>query len=99
VELSFIVSRMKSLWFKNEYVQPILSGDKKDTIRKSSNHLPKIGEEVELSVGPARVFAKALILSIAPIGALSKEREQEVVKIYGSLENLVCVAFNITQRI
>jgi len=53
---------MKSLWFKEKYVKPILSGEKNYTIRKKSNRNPNIGEIITLTVGPRPPFAKVKII-------------------------------------
>ena len=53
---------MKSLWFKQIYVEPILSGKKNYTVRKQAKRNPNKGDIVALTVGPRPAFAKAKII-------------------------------------
>ena len=79
---------MKTLWFKSEFVAPILSGDKCDTIRKPSNRLPGVGDEVAFSVGPRRPFARAIITTVElidPASDVASSRAAQVARCYGSL--------------
>lgn len=58
---------MKTLWFKSEFVTPILSGEKRDTIRPESTRLPHVGDTVAFSVGPRPPFAQATIVRIESV--------------------------------
>lgn len=74
---------MKSLWFKAEFVDPILKGSKTDTIRKVSTRLPAKGDRIALSVGPRAPFAHALIVSVRPVARVSAQRIAALASIYG----------------
>lgn len=52
---------MKTLWFKFEFVAPILSGEKRDTIRVQSTRLPRVGDVVAFSVGSRTPFAQCIV--------------------------------------
>ncbi len=73
------------LFFKEIYRNPILAGDKIDTIRLPKR-LPKIQSIVHACVGPSRVFARLRILTIEPIGSLSPERLAQVEACYGAID-------------
>lgn len=75
---------MKTLWFKQCHVSPILAGEKTDTIRRKSGRLPNEGDIVALSVGPRLPFCTAEIMRREPIdlSALSPTRRDEVLGIY-----------------
>lgn len=90
---------MKTLWFKGEFVAPILSGEKRDTIRKASTRIPKCGDIVAFSVGPRPAFAKARILSVKKTNPsqLSTSRLAQVAGCYdASVEQLVRISFELT---
>ena len=87
-----------ALWFKSEFVAPILKGQKTDTIRKDSDRLPVSGEIVSFSVGPRPAFARALIVSVAPVSLsdLDPERRAQVVQSLGkSKQRLVRLTFSV----
>lgn len=48
---------MKTLWFKQCYVRPILDGIKQETIRSAKRPGPMIGAHITVSVGPRTPFA------------------------------------------
>lgn len=75
---------MKTLWFKQCYVSPILSGEKTDTVRRESGRLPNEGDIVALTVGPRPAFCTAKITRRAQINlaALPEKRRAEVLGIY-----------------
>ncbi len=75
---------MKTLWFKQCYIAPILAREKKDTIRRESNRLPKVGEVVALTVGPRPAFGQARIMRRERIDPtlLPEARRKEVLGIY-----------------
>ena len=74
------------LFFKEIYRQPILSGEKRDTIRLPKR-LPRVGCVVQACVGPSRIFARLRILSAESIGALTPERAAQVEACYGALDS------------
>jgi hypothetical protein len=88
---------MKSLWFKATFVKPILSGQKTDTIRRASNRLPAVGDQIALSVGPREPFATAEVLSVEP-AVMSASKREKVAKLYGDdLDNMVTIRFRLVQ--
>jgi hypothetical protein len=58
-----------SLWFQQQYVDPILNGTKTCTIRTHTRNVPAVGTECEFSVGPRTPFARAVIQSVVPVTA------------------------------
>lgn len=91
---------MKTLWFKNCFVAPILSGEKCDTIRRPSRRLPAVGETVALTVGPRPPFAYASIIAVESIEDLSKDRAAQVVACLGeSTGPLVRVSFILANEL
>jgi len=85
-----------TLWFKQKYVAPILSGEKSDTIRKASSRLPAADNVVSFAVGPRPAFARARVLSVEPIDLddIEPERRAELLRYYG-VEPLVCIRFEL----
>jgi hypothetical protein len=69
------------LFFKAIYRDPILRGEKTDTIRRPIR-LPRVGSLVKACVGPSRIFATLRILEAAPIGSLTPERASQVLSCY-----------------
>ncbi len=69
------------LFFKAIYRDPILRGEKTDTIRRP-NRLPRVGSLVKACVGPSRIFATLRILEASPIASLSAERASQVLVCY-----------------
>jgi hypothetical protein len=64
---------MKTLWFKSQFVDPILRGDKIDTIRPIDRRRFVVGERIGLTVGARPPFAVAIITSIEEVDAASIE--------------------------
>ena len=69
------------LFFKAQYRDPILRGEKTDTIRRPIR-LPRVGSLVKACVGPSRIFATLRILEAAPVGSLTPERASQVLACY-----------------
>lgn len=69
------------LFFKSIYRDPILRGEKTDTIRRPIR-IPAVGSLVKACVGPSRIFAHLRILEVAPIASLSEERRAQVLACY-----------------
>ena len=88
---------MKNLWFKNEFVLPILDGHKSHTIRKSDARLPKVGEIVSFSVGPRPPFAKARVLKVrmVKLSELEPAQRTAVLRCYKNTTDLVRVEFTL----
>jgi len=69
------------LFFKAIYRDPILRGEKTDTIRAKSRGI-YVGSLVKACVGPSRIFATLRVLEVAPIASLSPERASQVLACY-----------------
>lgn len=67
---------MPSLWFKQQYVLPILAGDKVDTIRRGECPIPE-GTRVKFQVGPRPPFAEAEIICSEVIRYQDVEPERQ----------------------
>ena len=74
------------LFFKEMYRNPILCGEKTDTIRWPKR-IPPVGSVVQACVGPSRIFAQLRIISADPISTLSPERAAQVRECYGVLDS------------
>ena len=74
------------LFFKEIYRNPILSGEKTDTIRLPKR-LPAVGSIVQACVGPSRIFARLRITAAESISTLSLERAAQVEACYGALNS------------
>jgi hypothetical protein len=83
------------LFFKQIYRDPILRGEKRDTVR-TSKRIPKVGAVMQACVGPSRIFARLLIESVQPVGALPAERRAQVEQCYGTLDSsMVMLVFRV----
>jgi len=88
---------MMLLFFKEIYRQPILSGEKLDTIRLPKR-LPRVGSVVQACVGPSRIFARLRITAAEPISSLSPARAAQVEACYGTLDaSMVRLTFERVQ--
>lgn len=58
---------MKTLWFKRQFIEPILAGEKRDTIRVLRRRRFHVGELVALSNGPRAPFATARVAAVEPV--------------------------------
>ena len=76
---------MKTLWFKQIYVDPILRGDKTDTIRRATCKVDA-GEVLAFTVGPRFPFATVKIIDRENIDAsrLPPGRKQIIKQLYGN---------------
>jgi hypothetical protein len=86
---------MRSLWFKQRYVAPILAGEKRDTVRLRTRLAA--GDVIGLSVGPRTPFATAEILSVerVTLADLMPERAAEVAALVGEAEYFVRIRFRV----
>ena len=75
---------MMLLFFKAIYRDPILRGEKTDTIR-ANRHLPRVGSLVRACVGPSRIFATLQIIEATPVASLPPERASQVSGCYGAI--------------
>ena len=73
------------LFFKAIYRDPILTGEKTDTIR-TNKRVPKVGAIMQACVGPSRIFARVRITAVEPLGSLTPERARQVEACYGALD-------------
>lgn len=72
------------LFFKAIYRDPILRGEKTDTIR-TNRRLPRVGSLVKACVGPSRIFATLQIIEATPVASLPPERASQVSACYGEI--------------
>lgn len=81
---------MRSLWFRKVYVDPILSGEKVDTVRIKPVPGLKVGDLIGAHVGPRPRFATLRITAIEEIrlGDLDAKRRESVVSLYELDEEL-----------
>ena len=83
------------LFFKEIHRQPILTGEKLDTIRMPKR-LPRVGSVVQACVGPSRIFARLRIIGAESIATLTPERAAQVEACYGALDpSMVRLTFEI----
>lgn len=75
---------MKTLWFKQKYINSILNKTKTNTIRLLSNKLPNINDICLCSVGPRSAFCSIKIINKEQINFndLSDEKQKELLIIY-----------------
>jgi len=85
---------VKTLWFKGEFVNPILRGEKWDTVRPRSNRLPRVGDEVAFSVGPRPPFAFARVTAVEP--SLDADRNGLVLSMCSTSGDMVRISFVLT---
>ena len=90
---------MKTLWFKARYASPILSGEKRDTIRRRSNRY-RVGEIVALTIGPRPSFAIVRIVAIEPAApeSLDPERRATINDLLGTEGSLDKITFEVLGR-
>ena len=69
------------LFFKAIYRDPILRGEKRDTVRRNKR-LPKVGAVMQACVGPSRIFARLRIDAVEPIASLNAARRVQVEACY-----------------
>jgi hypothetical protein len=94
---------MKILWFKQEFVGSILSGEKRDTIRKASRRLPQAGDIVQFSVGPRPAFARARITAVTPVrhASISAARRAQLARCYEAADpadDMVRLTFDLLSQ-
>jgi len=88
---------MRSIWFKQRYVESILQRKKMDTLRarRVADRL-EVGETIALQVGPRKPFATAVVTAIEAIDTLPPERREGILDCYGSEpKELVLISFEI----
>lgn len=88
---------MKALWFKSEFVAPILAGEKRDTVRVASSRLPGVDEVVRLTVGPWPPFAHARIERVEPVNVeeLTDDRRAQLATFIDSGKPLLRLIFSV----
>jgi len=90
---------MKMAWFKQKFVEPILSKEKTNTVRKKGSRLPTIGDTVGFQVGPRTPFCIAKITEIKDIAIkdLPEEHQQDVFRCFKGKElpNMVQIFFEV----
>lgn len=85
------------LWFKQRYVESILSGEKTDTIRRRSSRLPVAGQIVSFSVGPRPAFARARVIAVEDVDLsnLSPGRAGQVTELFDPRESFSRIRFEL----
>jgi uncharacterized protein YqfB (UPF0267 family) len=58
---------MRTIWFTQRYVAPILAGTKTSTIRGQSRRPPRLCERISVSVGSRPAFVYAQVVDIRPM--------------------------------
>jgi hypothetical protein len=99
---------MPGLSFTKNYIDPILAGAKRVTVRRPHNHLPHAGDEITLHNGPRPAFARARCLAVRPFalddcdrlydldGHESPERMRAAIaELYGDDAELVVIVFRL----
>jgi hypothetical protein len=97
---------MPMLSFRQMYVAPIMRGEKRATIRRASNRLPRQGDDVVLTVGPRPPFAHATVRRVERFTLDDCERwfavdghpnaevmRRAIVDLYGEDAELVVIEF------
>ncbi|MDQ3288924.1 MAG: ASCH domain-containing protein [Pseudomonadota bacterium] len=86
---------MKTLWFKREFVAPILAGEKTDTFRVLGKRTFAVGELVALSNGPRPAFARALITAVELVAADDQAARQSLVAQWSAAGTQTRLAFRL----
>ncbi len=101
--------RKLTLWFRNDYVDPILAGTKTSTIRRQNGRLPRAGDVVAASVGPRPAFATLKIRSVETLRLIqiddrlarddgfpnAKTLRARLVETYPGETNFVLIRFDV----
>lgn len=92
---------MRGLWFKRRYVDPILRGEKRDTIRAKPPARLDAGEVVAASVGPIRPFAHLTIEAVEPVSVAGLDVETRAAfrAIYPTAETAWRIRFRVVERV
>lgn len=87
------------MWFKQQYVGPILRGIKTDTIRHPRSRFIPPGTRVSFSVGPRSPFAEAIITAceLIPAEDIPEERLRTLHALYGEHPVYQRVAFQVVK--
>jgi hypothetical protein len=102
---------MPGLSFQKQYIDPILAGLKRVTVRRPHNHLPHAGDEITLHNGPRPAFARGRCVDVRPFTLDDCERlfaldghdspeamRDAVAELYGDDAELVVVVFRVSRR-
>jgi len=91
---------MKALWFKGEYVEPILTGAKDSTVRRAATCRVFAGETVRATVGPRPHFAILQITKREDItlADLDADYRRDVQRLYPAEEHFVRITFTTIQE-
>ena len=86
------------LFFKALYRDPILRGEKTDTVRQPKR-IPRVGSLMQACVGPSRIFATLRVLEVAPIGSLPSWRASQVLICYPEITpDMVIIRFEVVSE-
>lgn len=83
---------MRCLWLKQRYVLPTVTGEKRQTVRKSSYGLER-GDRIRFSVGPRSPFAEAVVTRVDRL--TSGEAPAEAVDLLGDLDVFYRIHFAV----
>lgn len=85
------------IWFKSEFVDPILSGQKRDTIRRATPRYAALrpGSRVSFSVGPRPAFASAVVTETRDVGDVSPDRLRAATRLVGDGGPLIQIFFRL----
>lgn len=91
--------KKKNLWFKQIYVDPILTGEKTDTYRKPSEEFT-VGMPLSFSVGPRPPFDWASVTEVVdlPPQQIDAKRLVTLRKMYGDLPCYRRVVFALSEQ-
>lgn len=87
-----------NIWFKQQYVQPILDGTKTDTLRAKLLKNVQEGDILTASVGPRPAFALLQIIHIDTVKLydLSHERRRSLRALYPDADTFYRYTFEAT---
>lgn len=78
---------MRSIWFKACYVEAILSGAKRETVRRERwARSFNVGDVVSFTIGPRPPFAFARITAVGPVilASLPAQKRSALHELYGN---------------
>lgn len=87
------------MWFKQRFVRDIVIGAKVDTIRKESRRLPRVGDTINVSVGPRSPFASLRIVCITPVATenIAPDRQASLKSMVDTSQPMVQIAFEVVR--
>ena len=88
--------KSKSVWFKQVYVNDVLSGAKQDTWRRPTEKI-EVGMLLRFSVGPRKPFALARAIEVNDILSENVEpaKLEVLIQLYGELPSYRQIVFKV----